>query len=521
VRTQNYFLDPGEQGWALAMFTRGFFVIDNAYGKGVQIRNAYSYDDAKAHGNLTCSLSGVYPLKYGDPGGKANAINWFKGASARGNSLAYTFWLIEHSKLKKPWPEETKEEVRAQIWNFIAEINEALIKDIPVFWDEEKATPKSKRKTRKHFKNSDSRRRVSEKEALLALARKLGAQNPLASYYKGVFMEKAGDQEKAVAAWKEAPESAACLYKLAASNLNNKDEFLKIIKNAAKKQRLSERRYLKAFFDVSRKSVSAICDYRERELKLYNFDPVKIYFIKDYFDENANENYKKGVRALVDGKDKEALKSFLVAGKEGCVHSCLCCGLANFYGIGVEKNRTDALKCFKIASNLKDADAMFFAGMMQFFGIGVPRNQGNAVGFICLAARKGLNSAQYAFAYLLDAPKCSKKKACQILTHLAKDKDDGGEAMYKLSEMLMEGKDCKKNPALALKYLKMAASEDYALALYKLGDMYYRGIGVPPSKTEAARYWKRALALDGETPDRVFTNKTSENFIVPIQVLRF
>jgi localization factor PodJL len=65
-------------------------------------------------------------------------------------------------------------------------------------------------------------------------------------------------------------------------------------------------------------------------------------------------------------------------------------------------------------------------------------------------------------------------------------------AQFELASRLADGREAKRDPALAATWFRKAADKNHAPSQYRLGALYEKGLGVTKSATEAAQWYRRA-----------------------------
>jgi localization factor PodJL len=67
-------------------------------------------------------------------------------------------------------------------------------------------------------------------------------------------------------------------------------------------------------------------------------------------------------------------------------------------------------------------------------------------------------------------------------------------AQFELASRLADGREAKRDPALAATWFRKAADKNHAPSQYRLGALYEKGLGVTKSATEAAQWYRKAAS---------------------------
>ena len=176
--------------------------------------------------------------------------------------------------------------------------------------------------------------------------------------------------------------------------------------------------------------------------------------------------------------DKEAVKWFQIAAKQGFAASQDNLGYCYYFGIGVTQNYKEAVKWFRLAAEQGAASSQYYLGECYYFGLGVTQDYAVAEKMYRMAAELGWEDAKDVLKY------CYKKgKAI-----------DFAEAQYQLGQY-----NCGFNASLedGLRRLRLSAEKGHIKAQFDLGKRYFDGITVAQDPKEAVK-WFRMAAEQGD-----------------------
>jgi hypothetical protein len=110
---------------------------------------------------------------------------------------------------------------------------------------------------------------------------------------------------------------------------------------------------------------------------------------------NAEAQYEVG-RYFDYKKERkgEAFKWYLLAAKQGHLHSQRAIGYSYLKGSGIEYNPTEAIKWFRLAAEQGEDAAQCFLGECYFDGVGVEKDLTESMKWYILAAKQGHSQAK-------------------------------------------------------------------------------------------------------------------------------
>lgn len=178
------------------------------------------------------------------------------------------------------------------------------------------------------------------------------------------------------------------------------------------------------------------------------------------------------------------------AADAGAVEALFDMGHLHEKGIGVAQDMNEALRWYRLAADRKDSRAMLRLGTIHADGLGVAPDTAQAAKWFAGGVASTLKLARLltsleSFVYGFDVPRRR--------VEAARAAENDPAMALRLGLYLMDEKTPGRDPATALRLLRIAADARIPAAAMQIGTMYAQGDGVPQSDAEAVR-WLRPEA---------------------------
>lgn len=208
-----------------------------------------------------------------------------------------------------------------------------------------------------------------------------------------------------------------------------------------------------------------------------------------------NEDFKKGVSAILDDKVMTAIFFFEKAANTGLP-------IAMYWAGSCYEEIDDYQKAYQWylkGANKGNSFAQNSLGSSYFYGKGVSKNMQKAIMWWTKAAEKGNGDAQCHLGYCYatgTGVSINPQKAIMWWSMAAEQGNE--EAQYNLGELYYWGDVVKKDIQKAVVWYIKAAKQGVTDAQFRLGELYYDGEGVTKDYKEA-KYWMQKAAMNGHT----------------------
>ena len=201
--------------------------------------------------------------------------------------------------------------------------------------------------------------------------------------------------------------------------------------------------------------------------------------------------YQEG--KIIPRDDKEAVKWFKLAAKQGHPNAQAMLGDMYFNGHGTRKSYKEALKWYHLASQIGEAISNHNLGFMYETGLGVDRDNETAFEFYTIAAKQGIARSQNRLGAAHETGKVLSQdyKLTIKWYRLAANQGDA-MGQNNLGVMYDQGLGVRKSLKKAFELYQLSAKQDYSPAQRHLGMMYQYGEGIPKSSEKAIEWYRRA-----------------------------
>lgn len=221
--------------------------------------------------------------------------------------------------------------------------------------------------------------------------------------------------------------------------------------------------------------------------------------------------YYLGVYYSKLGKNKTALKKYILAAEASFTESKHICGMCylngigtrknyvlacnyfksadsdnyapstikyaecNYFGIGTEKNYVKAAKLFLKATKFNDSDAQNYLGICHFYGNGVIKNYSKACEYFAFAKNKGSLTATNNLAICYKRNCGVHQNYAAAFENLKMGINDSAICQYNIAICFRDGIGTQKENDAYFSYINISASQGFPPALKELSKIYIKG----------------------------------------------
>jgi TPR repeat protein len=206
----------------------------------------------------------------------------------------------------------------------------------------------------------------------------------------------------------------------------------------------------------------------------------------------------QGLDPYFNKKNIEAIRSYLIAAKQGCIKSQYELGEIYETGLDIEKNIKEAVQWYLAAASQGCIKSQYKLGGIHEIGLDIEKNIKEAVQWYLVAATQGCIKSQYKLGGIYEIGLDIEKNIREAVQwYLAAASKGCIESQYKLGIINEIGWSGEKNDEEAVQWYLAAASKGHVKAQYKLGIINEIGWSGEKNDEEAV-FWYRSAAEQGD-----------------------
>ena len=203
--------------------------------------------------------------------------------------------------------------------------------------------------------------------------------------------------------------------------------------------------------------------------------------------------YNHEDKTPTDTDKYQALKLFEQSALQGHLCAAFCAGIAFYMGYGVTENPELAFNWFYKAAVRGHAEAQSIIGEFYYTGYGVSKDIPEAIKWYRKSAQQSFPSSEYNMSFFYQTGEGVPYDEAQFLYWLQRAAEHEHEvAQYVLASLYGSGDCVLQDHEKEMELLKKSAVHGYDEAEYTLAKAYATGNGVEENQVEATKWFRKA-----------------------------
>lgn len=211
--------------------------------------------------------------------------------------------------------------------------------------------------------------------------------------------------------------------------------------------------------------------------------------------ENADDNYARSIRALMDNDIETGMPGLIDAAENNDTASYLVAVFHIMNPYLSDVVRTECVDLLKKLADIHYLDAMYALAFYYLADDSPEQDDELAAKWFGAAAQAGHPLGMYEYGSCLLAGKGVRKDLTESARWYRQAADAGVElAQFELGIQLLLGEGVEKDLHLGIHYLRMAVSNGHPGAMAAMAQLHYDGCGVPEDKKLSYQLYQKSFA---------------------------